>query len=246
IVAARPSVGKTSLALNIAQRAAIDHDLIVALFSLEMSAHQLMMRMLSGEARVDSQQMRKGFLNREDMSGLVTAAGKIDQASIYIDDTASLGVTEMKAKARRLHSDRGLDLVMVDYLQLMQGRQSAERRDLEVAEMSRALKGLAKELDIPVIALSQLRRAVEDRPTKRPQLSDLRESGAIEQDADVILFIYREEMYHRDEAEGERHDQEGLAEIIIGKQRNGPVGKVDLTFLKKYSRFESRARGYDE
>lgn len=246
IIASRPSMGKTSLALNIAQRAAIDHGLIVALFSLEMSATQLMIRILSAEARVDSQQLRKGFLDNEAMIDLTSAAGRIDEAAIYIDDTASLTVTEMKAKSRRLHSERGLDLVIVDYLQLMQGRANAERRDLEVGEISRSLKGLAKELDVPVIALSQLRRAVEDRPSKRPQLSDLRESGAIEQDADVILFIYREEMYHRDENEGDRQSHEGIAEIIVGKQRNGPTGKIELTFIKKYSRFESRARGYDE
>jgi replicative DNA helicase len=245
IIASRPSMGKTSLALNIAQRAAIDHGLIVALFSLEMSSTQLMIRILSAEARVDSQALRKGFLDNEAMIDLTSAAGRIDEAPIYIDDTASLTVTEMKAKARRLHSERGLDLVIVDYLQLMQGRANAERRDLEVGEISRSLKGLAKELDVPVVALSQLRRAVEDRPGKRPQLSDLRESGAIEQDADVIIFIYREEMYHRHEDEGDHQSHEGVAEIIVGKQRNGPVGKIELTFIKKYSRFESRARGYD-
>ena len=247
ILAARPSMGKTSLALNIAQRAAIDHGKIVAVFSLEMSANQLVMRMLCSEARVDATRVRSGFLTREDWGRLPVAAGKISEAPMFIDDTASLTVTELKAKSRRLKNDRGLDLVIVDYLQLMQGRRDAERRDLEISEITRALKGLAKELDVPVMALSQLRRAVEDRPgKKRPQLSDLRESGAIEQDADVVIFIHREEMYRRGSEEPDAKAAEGIAEIIIGKQRNGPVGDVKLAFLKQYATFENLATGYDE
>jgi len=381
ILAARPSMGKTSLALNIAQRAAIDHGKTVAVFSLEMSANQLVMRMLCSEARVDATRVRSGFLTREDWGRLPVAAGKISEAPIFIDDTASLTVTELKAKSRRLKNDRGVDLVIVDYLQLMQGRRDAERRDLEISEISRALKGLAKELDVPVIALSQLRRAVEDRPgKKRPQLSDLREcvtgdtlvlltdgtrvpirelvgtqpkvfsvsserkvvpavsdkvwcvgrrsvfdvrlasgrsvratalhrlfgprgwmrvgdltsydqlqswgedylfwdrvvdvqpageeevfdltvpgpaswladgivshnSGAIEQDADVVIFIHREEMYRRGSEDEGAKAAEGIAEIIIGKQRNGPVGDVKLAFLKQYATFENLATGYDE
>jgi replicative DNA helicase len=246
ILAARPSMGKTSLALNIAQRAAIDHGKTVAVFSLEMSANQLVMRMLCSEARVDATRVRSGFLTREDWGRLPVAAGKISEAPMFIDDTAALTVTELKAKSRRLKNDRGLDLVVVDYLQLMQGRRDAERRDLEISEISRALKGLAKELDVPVIALSQLRRAVEDRPgKKRPQLSDLRESGAIEQDADVVIFIHREEMYRRGE-EADAKAAEGIAEVIIGKQRNGPVGDVKLAFLKQYATFENLATGYGE
>ena len=247
ILAARPSMGKTSLALNIAQRAAIDNNRTVAIFSLEMSAMQLVMRMLCSEARVDATRVRSGFLTREDWGRLPVAAGKISEAPMFIDDTAALTVTELKAKARRLKNDKGLDLVIVDYLQLMQGRRDAERRDLEIGDISRSLKGLAKELEVPVIALSQLRRAVEDRPgKKRPQLSDLRESGALEQDADVVIFIHREEMYRRGDDTPEAKEKEGIAEIIIGKQRSGPVGDVKLAFLKQYATFENLATGYDE
>ena len=246
IIAARPSMGKTSLALNIAQRASIDHGKTVGVFSLEMSAHQLVMRMLCSEGRVDAKSVRSGFLSGSDFVKLTTGAGKISAAPLFIDDTSALTVTELKAKSRRLKNDRGLDLVIVDYLQLMQGRRDAERRDLEISEISRSLKGLAKELDVPVIALSQLRRAVEDRPgKKRPQLSDLRESGAIEQDADVVIFIHREEMYRRGTEEADAK-AEGIAEVIIGKQRNGPVGDVKLAFLKQYATFENLAKGYDE
>ncbi len=246
IVAARPSMGKTSFVLNVAQRAAIDYGLTVAVFSIEMSAMQIIMRMLCAEGRVDATRLRSGFLSSDNWTDLTRAAGSISEAPIYIDDSANLTVTELKAKARRLKSEHGLDLVIVDYLQLMQGRRDAERRDLEVGEISRALKGLAKEMNVPVIAVSQLRRAVEDRPSKKPQLSDLRESGALEQDADVILFIYREELYQRAKGEEASEDVKGTAEIIIGKQRNGPVGEVKLAFLKKYSRFDDLERRYEE
>jgi replicative DNA helicase len=246
IVAARPSMGKTSFVLNVAQRAAIDHGLTVAVFSIEMSAMQIVMRMLCAEGRVDATRLRSGFLSSDNWTDLTRAAGSISEAPLYIDDSANLTVTELKAKARRLKSEHGLDLVIVDYLQLMQGRRDAERRDLEVGEISRALKGLAKELNVPVIAVSQLRRAVEDRPSKKPQLSDLRESGALEQDADVILFIYREEMYRRTKGEEALEDVRGTAEIIVGKQRNGPVGEVKLAFLSKYSRFDDLERRYEE
>jgi replicative DNA helicase len=248
ILAARPSMGKTSFALNVAQRAAIDHRRTVAVFSLEMSAMQVIMRLLCSEARVDATKVRSGFLTPSDWVKLTTAAGKISEAPIFIDDSASLTVTELKAKARRLKTERGLDLVIVDYLQLMQGRRDAERRDIEISEISRSLKALAKELDVPVIALSQLRRAVEDRPgKKRPQLSDLRESGAIEQDADVVIFIHREEMYRRgsDDTDAAR-SVEGTADIIVGKQRNGPTDDLKLAFLKQYATFENyTARDYD-
>jgi replicative DNA helicase len=246
IVAARPSMGKTSFVLNVTQRAAIDHGLTVAVFSIEMSAMQIIMRMLCAEGRVDATRLRSGFLSSDNWTDLTRAAGSISEAPIYIDDSANLTVTELKAKARRLKSEHGLDLVIVDYLQLMQGRRDAERRDLEVGEISRALKGLAKEMDVPVIAVSQLRRAVEDRPSKKPQLSDLRESGALEQDADVILFIFREELYQRAKGEEASEDVRGTAEIIVGKQRNGPVGEVKLAFLKKYSRFDDLERRYEE
>jgi replicative DNA helicase len=247
ILAARPSMGKTSLALNIAARAAIDENHTVAIFSLEMSAMQLMLRLLCSEARVDAQRIRRGFLSEKEWPKLTTAAGKISEASLYIDDSASLTVTELKAKARRLKSEKGLDMIVVDYLQLMQGRKDAERRDLEIGDISRSLKSLAKELDVPVLALSQLRRAVDDRQGKKiPQLSDLRESGSIEQDADVVLFIYREEMYRRGRDDKPSPEIEGVAEIIIGKQRNGPVGEIKLAFLKQYATFENLARGYEE
>ncbi|MCD6153032.1 MAG: replicative DNA helicase [Syntrophobacterales bacterium] len=235
IIAGRPSMGKTALAINIAQNAAIEMEVPVALFSLEMSKEQLAIRMLSSEARVDSQRLRKGFLGETDWPKLTTAAGRLSDASIYIDDTPAISVLEMKAKSRRLKAENGLGLIVLDYLQLMRGRDSSIPREQEISEISRSLKALAKELDVPVIALSQLNRQVEARTDKRPYLADLRESGAIEQDADVILFIYRDEVYNRSEDNPEK----GLAEIIVGKQRNGPTGKVKLTFLKEYTRFEN-------
>jgi len=235
IIAGRPSMGKTALAINIAQNAAIEMGISVALFSLEMSKEQLAIRMLSSEARVDSQRLRKGFLGETDWPKLTTAAGRLSDASIYIDDTPAISVLEMKAKSRRLKAEKGLGLIVLDYLQLMRGRNTSLPREQEISEISRSLKALAKELDVPVVALSQLNRQVEARTDKRPYMADLRESGAIEQDADVILFIYRDELYNKSEDNPEK----GLAEIIIGKQRNGPTGKVKLAFLNEYTRFEN-------
>lgn len=234
ILAARPSMGKTAFALNIARNAAIKANISVGVFSLEMSREQLSLRMLCAEARVDSSRIRSGFFSREDWDALTEAAGVLSEAPIFIDDSPGLSVLEIRAKARRLKQKHDLGLVIVDYLQLMRGRASAERRDLEISEISRALKGLAKELNVPVMALSQLNRKLEERADKRPILSDLRESGSIEQDADVVAFIYRDEVYNKEETNPNR----GKAEIILGKQRNGPVGVVPLIFLNVYTRFE--------
>ncbi len=231
-------MGKTAFALNIAQHASIEMDVPVAVFSLEMSKEQLAMRMLSSEARVDAQRLRKGFLGETDWPRLTTAAGSLSEAKLFIDDTAAITVLEMKAKARRLKAERGLGLVVLDYLQLMRGRDQSPSREQEISEISRSLKALAKELSVPVVALSQLNRQVEARSDRRPQMADLRESGAIEQDADVILFIYRDEVYNRSEDNPEK----GIAEIIIGKQRNGPTGKIKLAFLKEFTRFENLAQ----
>jgi replicative DNA helicase len=240
IVAGRPSMGKTALCLNIAQHAAITAKIPTAIFSLEMSKEQLAIRMLCSEARVDSARLRSGFLSESDWPKLTMAAGALSDAPIFIDDSAAISVLELRAKARRLKADRGLGLVIVDYLQLMRGRSGAERREQEISEISRSLKALAKELNIPVIAISQLSRKAEDRPGRRPQLSDLRESGAIEQDADVIIFIYRDEVYNPDS------DQRGTAEVIIGKQRNGPTGKVDLSFISEFTTFKDLFRGAED
>ncbi|MCX5835161.1 MAG: replicative DNA helicase [Deltaproteobacteria bacterium] len=237
IVAGRPSMGKTALALNIAQHASIEAGIPVAIFSLEMAKEQLALRMLASEARVDSQRIRKGFLGESDWPKLTTAAGRLSDAPIFIDDTPAISVLEMKAKSRRLKAEVGLGLVILDYLQLMRGGGYADNREQEISEISRSLKALSKELSVPVMALSQLNRKVEDRTNKRPQMADLRESGAIEQDADVILFLYRDEVYNRSEDNPEK----GTAEVIIGKQRNGPVGTVKLTFQEKYTRFDKMA-----
>lgn len=231
IIAARPSMGKTSFALNVAQHVGIKTDRSVGLFSLEMSKEQLFMRMLTAEAEVDSHRFRGGFLSEGDYGRLSTALGRLADAKVFIDDSAGLGVLEMRAKARRLKAEHGLDLLVIDYLQLMQGRGRFENRTQELASISRALKSLAKELNVPVLALSQLSRAPESRSDRRPQLSDLRESGALEQDADVVLFIFREEQYDP------TPENENLAELIIGKQRNGPTGTVRLAFLKQHTRF---------
>ncbi len=239
ILAARPSMGKTALALNIARNAAIDGNVPVAIFSLEMSKESLSERMLCAEARVDSNRLRGGFLNPEDWNRITEAASTLSEAAIFIDDSADISATSIRTKSRRLKMDKnhGLGLIIIDYLQLMRGRTNSERRDLEISEISRSLKLLAKELNVPVVALSQLNRKLEERSDKRPQLSDLRESGALEQDADVVAFIYRDEVYNRDENNPNR----GTAEIIVAKQRNGPTGIVPLTFLGAYTRFENPA-----
>ena len=237
ILAARPSMGKTALALNIARNAAIESNIPVAVFSLEMSKEQLSLRMLCSEARLDSSRLRGGFFSMEDWRRLTDAAGVLSESPIYIDDTPNISAMEIRAKARRLKMDKNIGLIVVDYLQLMQGRGTAERRDLEISEISRALKALAKELNLPVLALSQLNRMLEQRNDKRPRLSDLRESGALEQDADVVAFIYRDEIYNPDE----NNPKKGTADIILAKQRNGPTGEVTLTFLTTYTRFENIA-----
>jgi len=233
ILAGRPGMGKTALALNIAKHAAVDTNIPVVVFSLEMSKEQLSMRMLSSEARVDSSRMRKGFISQDDWIKITDAAGILSEAPIFIDDSPDINVMEIRAKSRRLKLEKDIGLIIVDYIQLMKGPVSAERRDLEISEISRSLKALAKELDLPVVALSQLNRELEKRTDKRPQLADLRESGALEQDADVVAFIYRDELYNRDENNPKR----GIAEIIVAKQRNGPTGNVKLTFLDTYTRF---------
>jgi replicative DNA helicase len=237
ILAGRPSMGKTAFALNIARNAAVDANVSVAVFSLEMSKEQLSERMLCAEARVDSNRLRGGFLNPEDWHRITEAAGTLSEAPIYIDDSPDISATSIRTKSRRLKMDKNLGLIIIDYLQLMKGRTANERRDLEISEISRSLKLLAKELNVPVVALSQLNRKLEERSDKRPQLSDLRESGALEQDADVVAFIYRDEVYNKDENNPNRN----TAEIIISKQRNGPTGTVPLTFLKSYTRFENPA-----
>jgi replicative DNA helicase len=242
IVAGRPSMGKTAFCLNLAQYASIEKKIPIAIFSLEMSKEQLGIRMLCSEAHVEGTKLRSGFLSESDWPRLTIAAGNLSEAPIYIDDTAALSILELRAKARRLRSDRGLGMVIVDYLQLMKGRARVESRQQEISEISRSLKGLAKELDIPVIAVSQLSRKTEERTGNRPQLSDLRESGAIEQDADLILFIYRDEIYNR----SEDNPNKGKAEVIIGKQRNGPIGKIDLAFLDKFTTFKELYKGETE
>lgn len=239
IVAGRPSMGKTAFALNLATNAALKERSGIAVFSLEMSKQQLVMRMLCSEGRIDAGRMRGGFLNESDWPKLAKAAGSLSEAPMYIDDSGSLSVLEVRAKCRRIaaETDGGLGLVMVDYLQLMRGSPNAQSREQEISEISRGLKALAKELNIPVIALSQLNRSLEQRQDKRPVLSDLRESGAIEQDADVIMFVYRDEVYNPET------EDKGVAEIIVGKQRNGPIGAARLKFFHEYTRFENLAPG---
>ena len=232
IVAARPSMGKTAFALNIAQHVGTAGGRTAGVFSLEMAKEQLFMRMLTSEARVDSHRFRTGLLTESDYGSLSEAMGRLAQARVFIDDTPGIGLLEMRAKSRRLQAEHNLDLIIVDYIQLMQGRGRFENRTQEIASISRGLKGLAKELNVPVVALSQLSRAPESRADRRPQLADLRESGALEQDADVVMFIFREEMYE------ETPENAGVAEVIIGKQRNGPTGTVRLAFLKQQTRFE--------
>ena len=241
IIAARPSMGKTSLVLNIAQHVGTKTDMTVGIFSLEMSKEQLFLRLLTGEARIDAHRLRGGFLGERDWGKLSQALGTLSEARIYIDDSPSIGVLEMRAKCRRLQAEHGLNMVVIDYVQLMQGRGRFENRTLEVASISRSLKGLAKELRCPIVVLSQLSRATESRADHRPQLSDLRESGALEQDADVVIFIYREDQY------GDRSapptESAGTAELIIAKQRNGPTGVVKLAFIREFTRFENLAAG---
>jgi replicative DNA helicase len=242
IVAGRPSMGKTALCMNIAENAALKADAGVAIFSLEMSKEQLAMRMLCSQAHVDLKRVRTGHLNDEEFNHLAKAAANLSEAKIFIDDTPALTVLELRAKARRLSRDpqANLKLVIVDYLQLMRSSEGKDSREQEISEISRSLKALAKELHVPVIALSQLNRQVENRHPPKPRLADLRESGAIEQDADVIAFIYREEVYD------EETTRKGIAEIIIAKQRNGPLGNVDLAFLREYTRFENYELAPDE
>lgn len=243
IIAGRPSMGKTSLALSIARNAAVEQGACVALFSLEMAREALMLRLLAGESGVDSRRVRLGFHSEEEEKKIMEATGRLSEAPIYIDDSPQLRVVEMRSKARRLHYECGIDLVVVDYLQLMQGEGRGENRVQEISYISRSLKALARELNLPVIAVSQLSRAVEWRASHRPQLSDLRESGSIEQDADVVLFVYRDDYYYtRDEWEREHPDREypqGLADIIIAKHRNGPTGEVKLRFLSRIARFDN-------
>jgi len=248
IVAGRPGMGKTAFALNIGANAAFN-GIGVAVFSLEMAKEQLVLRMLCSEARVNSSKVRSGYLGERDFPQLAKAAGRLHEAPIYIDDTPAISVLELRAKARRLVRDRAkkIGLIVVDYLQLMRGMGGANNREQEISEISRSLKALAKELGVPVMALSQLNRRVEDRNDRRPQMSDLRESGAIEQDADLIMFIYRDEVYNKND-----DSKKGLAEIIIAKQRNGPIDTVNLTFLNEFTRFENYTErdqveyGYDE
>jgi replicative DNA helicase len=233
ILAARPSMGKTALALNICTHAALQHGQRVGVCSLEMSHQQLFLRMLCSEGRVDSHRLRTGRINREQWQDIIRIYGKLSDVPIFIDDTPGMGIMEMRAKARRLKREKGLDLLIVDYLQLMEGRGAYTSRQQEISDISRSLKELAKELNIPVLALSQLSRAPEQRGgDRRPQLSDLRESGAIEQDADVVMFLYRPELYNKEDP-----SLEGKAELIIGKQRNGPIGTVQLNFIRQFTRF---------
>ena len=242
ILAARPSVGKTALALTLARNAAVNAEAGVAVFSLEMSKIQLVQRLLSIETKVDLHKLRTGRLSDEDWMHLTHNINRLAEAPIYIDDTPGISVLEARAKARRLQREYGIDMVIIDYLQLMSGHIRTQSREQEISQISRGLKAMAKELDVPVLALSQLSRAVESRTDRRPQLSDLRESGSLEQDADVVMFIYRPEMYDLKSPDGE--SLEGLAQIIIGKQRNGPVGSVDLMWNKESATYEAMAPGW--
>ncbi|MFD2638456.1 replicative DNA helicase [Piscibacillus salipiscarius] len=241
IIAARPSVGKTAFALNIAQNVAIHAQENCAIFSLEMGAEQLVMRMLCAEGNIDAQRLRTGSLQEEDWGKLTMAMGSLSDAGIYIDDTPGVKVSEIRSKCRRLKQESGLGMVLIDYLQLIQGSGSSrENRQQEVSEISRQLKALARELEVPVIALSQLSRGVEQRQDKRPIMSDIRESGSIEQDADIIGFLYRDDYYNDDT------EKENIIEIIIAKQRNGPIGTVELAFVKEYNKFVDLDRKYNE
>jgi replicative DNA helicase len=239
VVAGRPSMGKTAFCMNIAQYVSMlkDSPVPVGIFSMEMSKEQLVTRMLSSEAEVDHTRLRTGTFSSSELQRIFQAAGRLSEAKIFIDDSPSMSILELRARARRLSREHGVGLLIIDYLQLIKGRSNAERREQEISEISRFLKALAKELKIPVIAISQLNRMVEQREDKRPRLADLRESGAIEQDADLILFIYRDEVYHKD-----KESNKGVAEIIIGKQRNGPTDTVRLAFIDKYATFKNLYR----
>ncbi|AST05934.1 replicative DNA helicase [Anoxybacillus flavithermus] len=241
IVAARPSVGKTAFALNIAQNVATRTGENVAIFSLEMGAQQLVMRMLCAEGNINAQNLRTGKLTPEDWGKLTMAMGSLSNAGIFIDDTPNIRVSEIRAKCRRLKQEQGLGMILIDYLQLIQGSgRNRENRQQEVSEISRSLKALARELDVPVIALSQLSRSVEQRQDKRPMMSDLRESGSIEQDADIVAFLYRDDYYDKES------ENKNIIEIIIAKQRNGPVGTVQLAFVKEYNKFVNLERRFDD
>jgi replicative DNA helicase len=241
IVAARPSVGKTAFALNIAQNVATKTNENVAIFSLEMSAQQLVMRMLCAEGNINAQNLRTGKLTPEDWGKLTMAMGSLSNAGIYIDDTPGIRISEIRAKCRRLKQESGLGMVLIDYLQLIQGSgRNRENRQQEVSEISRSLKALARELEVPVIALSQLSRSVEQRQDKRPMMSDIRESGSIEQDADIVAFLYRDDYYDKES------ENKNIIEIIIAKQRNGPVGTVQLAFIKEYNKFVNLERRFDD
>ncbi len=242
ILAGRPSMGKTALALNFAQHAAIEAEVPVAIFSLEMAKESLVQRLLCAEGRVDSSRLRRGTLQDDEYARLATAAGHLNTAPIWIDDTAAISALELRAKARRLRAEVDLGLIIVDYLQLMSGPRGAENRQQEISTISRSLKAVAKELEVPILALSQLSRAPEQRTDHRPVLADLRESGAIEQDADLVLFVYREEVYRSREDLLAEPELEGKSELIIGKQRNGPTGDISLYFHKAYTLFDSLAR----
>jgi replicative DNA helicase len=241
VIAGRPSMGKTSFALTIAEHVAVREKLPVGVFSLEMSREQLVMRLLSSLARIPSQRLRTGYLRPEEWTALTDAAGTLSRAPIFIDDTPAISVMEMRAKARRLKNESGLSLMIVDYLQLARGYQNPENRQQEISQISRALKALSKELNVPILALSQLSRAVEQREDKRPMLSDLRESGAIEQDADLVIFIFREELYRPN-----KEEVKGMAEVIVGKHRNGPTGSIKLAFLSELARFDSLSEREEE
>lgn len=238
LVAARPSMGKTAFVLNIAQHVAFRSNKTVAIFSLEMSKEQLVNRLFSLESQVDAQLLRTGNLKDSDWEKLIEGAGVIGKSKMIIDDTPGISISELRSKCRKFKLEQGLDLIIIDYLQLMTGRVGgrAESRQQEISDISRSLKGLARELNVPVIALSQLSRAVEQRPDHRPMMSDLRESGAIEQDADVVMFIYRDDYYNKDT------DMKNIAEIIIAKQRNGPIGTVNLAWLPNYTKFANATR----
>jgi replicative DNA helicase len=244
IVAARPSMGKTAFALSVARNAAIDHEVPIAIFSLEMSTTQLATRLISAEARINAHSVRTGKFRAEEGAKISRTVHKLSKAPIYIDDSPGLTILELRSKARRLKTEKNLGLIIVDYLQLISSSVRVESREREISIISRSLKALAKELNVPVVALSQLNRAVESRADKRPMLSDLRESGSIEQDADVVMFLYRPEVYGITQYPNDNMSTEGVAEIIVGKQRNGPTGEARLKFIKDYARFENLDLSY--